>query len=43
MRWLGALVNLFDTTDGCVGIATDSEMGAIAEWLRRHPADVVLR
>jgi L,D-peptidoglycan transpeptidase YkuD (ErfK/YbiS/YcfS/YnhG family) len=35
-RWLGHLVNLFDTTDGCVGVATDDEMDRIASWVRDH-------
>jgi hypothetical protein len=38
VRWLGHLVNLFDTTDGCVGIATDDEMKRIAEWVVSHRA-----
>jgi murein L,D-transpeptidase YafK len=43
VRWAGFLVNAFDTTDGCVGIATDGEMTRIAEWVRRRGAkDVVL-
>ena len=33
VRWLGRLTNLFDTTDGCVGIATDDDMKAIADWV----------
>ena len=28
--------HLFDTTDGCVGIATDAEMNDVAAWLRRN-------
>jgi len=35
-RWAGPLVNLFDTTDGCVGIATDDEMTVIAEFVRQR-------
>lgn len=34
--WLGRAINLFDTTNGCVGIATDAEMQAIAQWVREH-------
>lgn len=33
LRWLGGLINLFDTTDGCVGLATDEETSAIAVWV----------
>ena len=35
-RWLGSWVNFFDTTDGCVGIATDAEMRRIADFTRAH-------
>jgi hypothetical protein len=35
-RWLGGLVNTFDTTDGCVGIATDGEMEELLNLLRAH-------
>jgi len=38
VRWLGWLVNTFDTTDGCVGLAFDSEMEEISVWLRRTKA-----
>lgn len=38
VRWLGRLVNTFDTTDGCVGLASDREMDEIAAWLRRTSA-----
>jgi L,D-peptidoglycan transpeptidase YkuD (ErfK/YbiS/YcfS/YnhG family) len=37
-RWLGSWVNFFDTTDGCVGIATDAEMRRIADFTRAHHA-----
>ncbi len=44
VRWLGAFVNTFDTTDGCVGLATDGEMHQLAEWLRRHrDAELTIR
>lgn len=39
--WLGRLVNVFDTTDGCVGLATDGEMRQVASWVRRHPGAVI--
>jgi hypothetical protein len=34
VRWMGSLVNTFDTTSGCVGIATDDEMAKIAAWMK---------
>jgi len=34
LRWLGRFVNVFDTTDGCIGVATDTEMHELAQWLR---------
>ena len=44
LRRLGGLVNLFDTTDGCVGLATDAEMQRVATWVREHrEADILLR
>lgn len=42
VRWAGSLVNLFDLTDGCVGIATDAEMDRIADWIRAHQAHAIL-
>jgi hypothetical protein len=34
MRFLGAHVNDFDSTDGCVGLGSDAEMDRIARWMR---------
>jgi murein L,D-transpeptidase YafK len=34
VRWLGRAVNWFDTSDGCIGLATDDEMSALSEWVR---------
>ena len=34
VRWMGSLVNTFDSTSGCVGIATDDEMAKIAAWVK---------
>lgn len=42
LRWAGALVNLFDTTDGCVGIATDDEMSRIATWVRARKVQTIV-
>ena len=44
VRWLGAWVNTFDTTDGCIGVATDSEMRRVSRWARDHRArEIVIR
>ena len=44
MRAVGALANLFDTTDGCVGLGTDDDMDRFASWVRlRRPRTIVLR
>lgn len=42
IRWAGGWVNAFDTTDGCIGIATDAEMARIAAWVRRARARQIL-
>jgi len=42
IRWLGGLVNTFDTTDGCVGLASDQEMDTLAAWLRRSGAHRII-
>jgi murein L,D-transpeptidase YafK len=41
VAWLGALVNAFDTTDGCIGIATDEEMATVAQWVRERRARTI--
>jgi len=33
VKWLGSLVNTFDSSDGCVGLARDSEIDTIARWV----------
>ena len=44
VRWAGSWVNAFDTTDGCVGLATDEEMARVVEWTKRtHAGDIILR
>lgn len=44
VRWLGRLVNTFDTTDGCVGLATDEDMNRITTWVRRvRPHTIEIR
>lgn len=39
-EWLrfARLINLFDTTDGCVGLATNEEMKEISAWVARTGA-----
>jgi murein L,D-transpeptidase YafK len=41
VRWLGRLVNTFDSSDGCVGLAKDEEMDRIAKWLRATKARTI--
>jgi murein L,D-transpeptidase YafK len=40
-KWLGRLVNTFDTSDGCVGLAKDEEMDRIARWVRSAKARTI--
>lgn len=43
-RWLGSWMNAFDTTAGCVAVASDQEIAGIADWVKRTQAgSVVLR
>lgn len=42
VRWLGAFVNTFDTTDGCIGIATDAEMQTVSNWIDVHRAQEIV-
>jgi hypothetical protein len=41
VRWLGSLVNSFDSSNGCVGLATDGEMATIAAWVRSAHAQTI--
>ena len=41
VKWLGRLVNTFDTSDGCVGLAKDEEMEMIAKWVRTVKARTI--
>ena len=44
VRWLGALVNTFDSSDGCVGLATDREINTIAAWVTKvHAHSIEIR
>ncbi|HEY4185948.1 MAG TPA: L,D-transpeptidase family protein [Polyangia bacterium] len=38
VRWLGSLVNTFDSSDGCVGVATDRDIDTIATWAKQAKA-----
>lgn len=40
-KWLGALTNLLDTTEGCVELASDEEIEQIAIWVRKTGAKYV--
>ena len=43
LKWLGSPVNWFDTSAGCVGLATDEEMNALADWVRdQRPRMIVI-
>jgi murein L,D-transpeptidase YafK len=41
VKWLGRLVNTFDTSDGCVGLAKDEEMERIEKWVRSAKAQTI--
>jgi len=41
VRWLGSLVNTFDSSDGCVGVATDEEINEIAAWIAKVHAQTI--
>lgn len=44
LRFLGPLATAIDSTDGCVGLASDDELAAIAAWIHRASAlEIVLR
>ena len=42
MLWLGSKVNVVDSTDGCVGIASDEEMSRIQRWVSTAPASTIV-
>lgn len=42
VRWLGRANNWFDTTDGCVGLATDEDMEAVAGLVRSSRAKRII-
>lgn len=42
VRWLGPLVNVLDTTDGCIGVASDEEASRLASWVRRTPGATIV-
>jgi murein L,D-transpeptidase YafK len=41
VRWLGSMVNTFDSSDGCIGVATDDEIERISAWLRATHARTI--
>jgi L,D-peptidoglycan transpeptidase YkuD (ErfK/YbiS/YcfS/YnhG family) len=41
VAWAGRLVNVADTTDGCIGVATDDAMHAVVAWLGERRARVI--
>lgn len=41
VKWLGRLVNTFDLSDGCVGLARDEEIERIAGWVRATSARTI--
>jgi murein L,D-transpeptidase YafK len=44
LEWLGSLNNVLDTTDGCIGLATDEEMDQLSAWIRKSKASrIVIR
>jgi murein L,D-transpeptidase YafK len=44
LTWLGLANNWFDTTDGCIGLATDPEMKRLSKWVTSSKAQrIVLR
>ena len=44
VRWLGSLVNTFDSSDGCLGLATDDEINRIAAWVKQtHVRTIEIR
>lgn len=38
IAWVGRAVNWFDTTDGCVGLASDEDMKTIGAWIGKTKA-----
>ena len=40
-RWLGSLVNTFDLSDGCVGVASDAQIERIAAWVKTARARTI--
>ena len=41
VKWLGSLVNTFDWSDGCVGVARDTEIETIARWVSATSAQTI--
>jgi murein L,D-transpeptidase YafK len=44
LAWIGSAMNLLDTTEGCIGLASDAEINDIAAWVtRRQTGTIFLR
>jgi murein L,D-transpeptidase YafK len=41
LAWAGAINTWIDWTQGCVAVAHDEDIGAIAVWVKEHRAEVV--
>jgi L,D-transpeptidase catalytic domain len=37
VRWAGALTNVVDSTDGCIGLSSLEQTNEVASWVRRLP------
>jgi hypothetical protein len=42
VRLLGPLVNALDTTEGCIGVASDADIAWLARSVVEHPRATVL-
>jgi murein L,D-transpeptidase YafK len=42
LAWLGDANNWFDTTDGCIGLASDTETKQVSDWVTRSGAARIL-
>jgi L,D-transpeptidase catalytic domain len=42
-RWAGRLNTWFDWTAGCIALATDEEVQAVAAWIQQRGPNVTIR
>ena len=42
-RWAGRMNAWFDWTAGCVALATDEEVQAVAAWVQKRKPNVTIR